>query len=218
PAFAQAHHNLGRLLQRRGRTDEAIRALGQALRLTPGDPALHGCLGEAFLDCRRTADALACYQRAVTLRPDDPEGHNGRGNATSALGRLDEAIACYTEALRLRPDWSVPRYNLGVALQGQGKLAQARACFEEAMRLNPSDHVAHSTYAGAQHYDPEVLSERLLSAHRAWAECHAPVPTEPLQHANTPEPERRLKVGYVSPDFRNHAVAFFLVPVLAQHD
>ena len=154
----------------------------------------------------------------MRLRPGHAEAHNGLGNAWAALGRLDDAAARYREAARLRPGWSPPLYNLGVALQGQGRLAEARAAFREALRLDPQDHVAHSTYVGSLLFDPETDGERLPAESRRWAEAHAPAPAAPPAHPNSPDPSRRLRVGYVSPDFRSHAVACFLEPALALHD
>jgi predicted O-linked N-acetylglucosamine transferase (SPINDLY family) len=217
PDFAPARGGLGDALLRGGRPGEAAAAYREAARLAPADPGVRVRLGEALLAAGRAAEAVAACQAALRLRLDDAEGHNGLGNAWQALGRLDDAAVCYREAARLRPGWSVPVYNLGVALQGQGRLAEARACYAEALRLDPSDRVAHSTAVGSLLYDPDADGAALLAAHRGWAARHAP-PADPAPHANDPDPERRLRVGYVSPDFRSHALAFFLGPVLARHD
>jgi hypothetical protein len=86
------------------------------------------------------------------------------------------------------------------------------------VRLNPRDAAARGTAAGALYYDPEITDQELLAAHRAWAASHTAGLPAPALHANDPDPGRRLRVGYVSPDFRSHAVAFFLEPILASHD
>ena len=186
--------------------------------MSPGDVEGRVQLGEALLDLNRPGEAEAACREALLRAPNDADAHNGLGNALAALGRLDEADAGYRGAARLRPDWSAPVYNLGVALQGQGRLAEARAAFGEALRLDPSDHVAHGTFVGSLLFDPDADGERLLAEGRRWAKAHAPSPQGPVTHPNTPDPSRRLRVGYVSPDFRSHAVAFFLGPVLSQHD
>jgi predicted O-linked N-acetylglucosamine transferase (SPINDLY family) len=188
------------------------------MELAPGDADARVGLAECLLALNRAEEAAGRCREALQLRPGDADAHNGLGNALSALGRLDEAAAAYREAARLRSDWSVPVYNLGVALQGQGLLAASRAAFAEALRQNPADHVAHSTFVGSLLFDPETDGERLIAEGRRWAEAHAPAPEAPAAHPNAPDPDRRLRVGYVSPDFRSHAVAFFLTPVLEQHD
>jgi RNA polymerase sigma factor (sigma-70 family) len=218
PGLPQAQRNLAGLLLRRGRCAEAARGFGEALRWAPHDAKLRVGLAECLLALNRAPEAAALSREALRIDPQDADAANGLGNALAALGRLDEAEAAYREAARLRPRWSVPVYNLGVALQGQGRLGEARACFVEALRLNPADPVAHSTYVGSLLFDPEIDGEWLLAESRRWAERHAPAPASTPFHSNAPDPDRRLRVGYVSPDFRSHAVAFFLGPVLAQHD
>jgi predicted O-linked N-acetylglucosamine transferase (SPINDLY family)/GT2 family glycosyltransferase len=218
PGFALAHANLARLLQHRGRPADAAAAYRRALQVSPGDGSLHAALGHALLTLHRAEEALGCCREAVRLAPADADCSNELGNALAALGRLGEAEAAYAETARLRPGWSAPIYNRGLALQRQGRLAEGRACLAEALRLAPDDRVTHSTFVGTLHYEPGATPESLLAESRRWAERHAPDTGPPPSFANAPEPERRLRVGYVSPDFRRHAVAFFLEPVLAHHD
>jgi predicted O-linked N-acetylglucosamine transferase (SPINDLY family) len=120
--------------------------------------------------------------------------------------------------LQRQPELTSARYNLGVALQAQGKLVEARECYREVLRIKPDDRVAYSTYAGALIFEPSVDGAGLLAQHRRWAAHHASTRAKPAPHKNRPEPERKLRVGYVSPDFRAHAVAYFLEPILAAHD
>jgi protein O-GlcNAc transferase len=218
PGLFQAWRGLGALLHKRGRDMEATQAFGQLLRLNPQDAEARVRLAESLLTLNRVGEAIALSREAVQARPADADAHNGLGNAWAALGRLAEAGACYGEAARLRPAWSAPVYNRGVALQGQGRNAEARAAFEAALQLNPSDHVAHSTYVGSLLFDPDVDGDRLLSESRRWAERHALPTAAPVPHPNAKDPSRRLRIGYVSPDLRAHAVAFFLAPVLTHHD
>lgn len=218
PRFGQAFRNLGNALQAAGKFDDALQAYRQALLIDPADAEAHHGLGNVLLARNRNAEALTSYLESLRLRPDYAEAHNGAGNAYYAQGQLDEAAAAYEAALGRQPDFSAARYNLGVARQAQGRLKDARACFEEALRLNPGDHIAHSTYLGALVYDPNVDAMALLAEHRGWAGRHASRFSRPAAHENLPDPECRLRLGYVSPDFRSHAVAYFLEPVLARHD
>jgi predicted O-linked N-acetylglucosamine transferase (SPINDLY family) len=218
PGFAAAHNHLGQALQTAGKLDQAIPAYRQAVQIKPDLVEAHVNLGGALLEKQRYADALACHGQALRLRPDSSEAYNGLGNVYYAQGNLDEAVANYQHALRCQPDFSVPHYNLGVARQAQGKLTEARDCFQEALRLKPDDDVAHSTYLGSLVYNPRIEPAVLLAEHRRWAEQHAAPTQESPCHDNHPDPQRRLRVGYVSPDFRSHAVAYFLRPILTHHD
>jgi predicted O-linked N-acetylglucosamine transferase (SPINDLY family) len=218
PGFAAAYQNLGNALQSSGKLDQAIQAYRQAVQINPDLVEAHVSLGDALLEKQRSAEAIACYRQALRLRPNCPEAFNGLGNAYYSQANLDDAVSSYQEAIRQKPDFSTPHYNLGVARQAQGKLDQARDCYREALRLKPDDHVAHSTLLGSLVYDPHIEPAALLAEHQRWANQHAnSIPWAP-PHENDPDPERPLRVGYVSPDFRSHAVAYFLHPILAHHD
>src|SRR5262249_17962640 len=157
------------------------------------------------------------YQVGAQLRPDSADVHNGLGNAHYASDQLDEAVSSYRRALSLRPSFAMARYNLGLALQAQGRLAEAQEGYREALRLQPNDHLAHGTYIGSLIYDPTVTAPTLRQEHRRWVKQHAPPLSDALPHPNQPDPDRPLRIGYVSPDFRSHAVAYFLAPILAFH-
>jgi protein O-GlcNAc transferase len=178
----------------------------------------HGGLGLALLELNRTVEAIACLKQALQLRPGDAEILNNLGNAHNARSELDDAIVCYQEALQSRPGWSLPCYNLGIAFKTQGRMAEARSCFEETLRINPEDQIAQSSYVGCLHYDPDITPAQLLAEHQRWAKRHTQGLESVARHANTSDPQRRLRVGYVSADFRSHAVAFFLEPILAHYD
>jgi predicted O-linked N-acetylglucosamine transferase (SPINDLY family) len=217
PGSALVQTTLADLLAARGRHAEAVDGFRRSLAAA-ADASVAARLANALLSLNRPGQALAACDLALRHQPADPEALNARGNALVSLGRLDEATDAYARASAARPAWSAPHHNRGLALLNQGRLAEARAAAAQAVRLNPQDAAARGTAAGALYYDPEMTDRELLEAHRAWAECHAAGLPAPAPHANDPDPGRRLRVGYVSPDFRSHAVAFFLEPVLASHD
>jgi predicted O-linked N-acetylglucosamine transferase (SPINDLY family) len=215
---ALGYQCLGRMLQAQGKLDEAIVAYRQALRVQPDSFEACSSLGHALLIRNQTAEALACCQQAARLRPHSADAFNGLGNVYYAQGCLDQAVFCYRSALHRQPELPSARYNLGVALQAQGKLAEAHACYREVLRVKPDDPVAHSTYAGSLIYDPSVDGRRLLAEHQQWAATHTATLTKQPPPNDRADPERRLRVGYVSPDLRAHPMAYFLAPILAAHD
>ncbi len=217
PQFAQAHNNLGRVLQSAGQLDRAIECYRRLLHGRPDYVDAHINLSGALLARHHVAEALASAREALRLRPNDADAWNNLGNAQNTQGDLDDAVASYQRALRLRPDLTPARFNLGLAVQARGQLAEALELFREVLRVKPEDRAAHSTYLTSLNYDPHVTPDVLLAEHRRWAELHAP-PAAPSPHTNTPDPKRRLRVGYVSADFRSHAVSYFLEPILRHHD
>jgi predicted O-linked N-acetylglucosamine transferase (SPINDLY family) len=135
------------------------------------------------------------------------------------VGQLDGAVAAYRQAIRLKPDYALAHGNLGNALKDMGQLEEAVASFREAIRLKPDFAEAHSNLIYALHFHPGYDARMIHEEHRHWSRQFA----EPLKkligaHGNSREPERALRIGYVSPDFRDHPVGRFLVSLLAAHD
>lgn len=106
---------------------------------------------------------------------------------------------------------------MGKALLAQGPPAEGRACLLAALESEPANAAVHGSYLGALLYDPASAPALLYAEHRRWAETHFPS-TPPAPPARPRQPGERLRVGYVSGDFRRHAVAWFLEPILRHHD
>ena len=219
PNYAAAHSNLGNALRDRGRLDEAIAAHRAALRLAPGVATSHNSLGIALADRGRLDEAIAAYQRALELQPGYPQAYSNLGAALKQRGQLEEAVAAYEEALRLKPDFVDAHFNLANSRWDMGELDPAIAGYHRALQLKPDYADARSNLLLALHYVAGLDPEAIFREHRTWGELHARPWEEKLAtHANDPNPERRLRIGYVSPDFRLHSVASFFENLLSHHD
>ena len=145
---------------------------------------------------------------------------------TSRNACCSEAAASLQQALRLVSESGAaipPRYadaycNLGNVHKDMGRVGEAIECYRQALTIRPDDHGVHSNLLFALNYHPDWTPQAIFEEHRCWGNNYVPRADEAVVHANTPDPERRLKIGYVSPDLRNHSVAFFLEPVLENHD
>src|SRR5205823_3843458 len=106
-----------------------------------------------------------------------------------------------------------------IAYEQQGRLDEAIACYRQALALNPQMEIAHSNLLMDLHFHGSAPPEEIFAEHRAWAEKFAaPLRSQHKRHTNNRDPDRRLRVGYVSPDFRDHSVAAFIEPILAEHN
>jgi predicted O-linked N-acetylglucosamine transferase (SPINDLY family) len=217
PDYPDASNALGMVLAELGRPEEAIVHFERAIWLRPDYADAHNNWGQVLRERRQFGPAVEHFRQALRLQPDLVEAHRNLGHTLMRLGRLDEALASYREALQRRPHEAQGYVHVGDALAQQGRLDEAKATFEEALRLDPSAAGAHACLLNALAHDPGVAPADLLAEHRRWAEVHARVPLLGPPPDHDRQPDRRLRVGYLSADFQGHVVARFIEPVLAHH-
>jgi len=218
PDAPLAHFNMGNALRDQGRLDEAVSSYRRAVCLEPGTPSFLINLGNALRDSGNAAKAVAVYRQALELEPHNPEVLINLGNAWKELGNSGEAIRIYTQALLARPDMAEAHYNLGTVFQDQCRITDAMACYRLALELKPDHVVAHSNLLMNIQYDTSITPEDLLRESRSWESAHLAGVRVMPPPAHSPDPERPLRVGYVSGDLRRHPVGYFLDGVLASHD
>jgi predicted O-linked N-acetylglucosamine transferase (SPINDLY family) len=218
PGWAEAHHQLGNAYKSLRRYSEAAASLRAAARLAPADAAVQLNLGVACLELALSEDAVACFRRAIELEPARPEAHNILGHALLVRGRCTEARASLVEALRLRPGYPAAHDNLGRVLKAQGRAAEAVEHHRIALAGGGRPET-HSNLLYTLNLLPGADPGRVFAEHRGWALRHAvDAGSERDFSTHDFKPSRRLKIGYISADFVNHAVAYFFAPVLESHD
>ena len=134
-------------------------------------------------------------------------------------GRLGAAIASYQRAIELRPDLVQAHNNLGNVLKDYREVDAAIASYQRALSLQPDFSLALSNLLFALHCSGDLSASAIFQEHLRWDEAHG----RPLEkfiepHRNEVQPERRLRIGYVSADFREHSVTSFLAGLLEHHD
>ena len=218
PGYADAHHNLGNLHFDAGRHEEAAACYQRALTAEPGHADAPFGLAEAFRALRRFDDAGAAYERALARRPD-AAAHNNLGIVLKETGRIEDALAHYRAALDLDPGFAAAENNLGVAMQDLGRPEKAIRHYRRALDMDPGFADAGRNILYAMMNVPGLSPPELFDEHLDFAARHAvPAGKAPTPFANDPSPERMLRVGYLSSDFRDHAVGTTLMPLIRAHD
>jgi predicted O-linked N-acetylglucosamine transferase (SPINDLY family) len=215
PGHAYAHYNLGLILNQVQRHTEALPHLEAATRHMAGVARVHLDYAMALRAMGRMDEAWQVAQRALAISPEDATAWNFSGVLLQHAQRLDEEIACYRKATSLNAQYAEAYNNLGSGLLVQGYIAEAEQAYRTALALKPDWAGAHSNLVFALNYCSED-GAALREAHIAWARKHG-APLAPAQSSQK-ESSHRLRIGYVSADFRFHSVAFFIKSLLEQHD
>jgi protein O-GlcNAc transferase len=219
PGYTAAHHNLGLAYLQQGNAERAIAAFQEAVRLSPTFADAYNDLGHVLKDQGRFDEAIACFRHILWLRPASPEAHSNLGLALKKQGRLDDAAKAFREAIRLKPTFAAPHSYLGSVLRDQAQLDEAIECLRKAREVDPDNHSFHSSYLGHLALHSRYDQRAIFEEHRRWDEQYARRYTQAVHSpAGRPGPEGRLRIGYVSPDFRNHVVGRNIWPLLRHHD
>ncbi|HYM09661.1 MAG TPA: tetratricopeptide repeat protein, partial [Bryobacterales bacterium] len=210
---------LSRLLFSQGREAAAVPWLRRYAQIEPDNPEALVNLAGALLKAGETEEAAEACERALRLNPALAEAHHNLGLARIKQHRFVSAEACFRAALRLQPDHVKSQEGLAGSLLDQGLPEASAAAFREALRLSPGSAAAHSNLLFCLNHAAGEEPADLFAEHQRWAQQHAaPLAGLARSHANGPDPERPLRIGYVSPDFRLHPAAFFFGPILGSHD
>jgi protein O-GlcNAc transferase len=217
--LADPHHALGVLLTERGQFAAAQDSLQAALRLRPGFAGAHHYLGYLYQRMGRADEAEARYREAIRLGPVLPQFHNNLGLLLADRGRLTEAVASFKEALRLQPDFAGALNNLGKCYVDQGRPEDALVCYRQAAALDPEAQFIQSNMLHLLHYPASYDPDLTFAEHQRWGRQVEQSLAKPRPVFTAPrDPQRRLRVGYVSGDFRDHVVGRYSEAVITAHD
>jgi len=247
PDIAETHVNLGKVLSQLGRQDEAIACFRNALRIRPGYADAHYSLGVALHKLERNEEAVTAYQKAIGIRPDFAEAYDNLGIVLRRLERFEESAACFRQELVLRPGYAATHVHLGVSLGKAGRLPDSNAAFDAALAIQPSlaDTRGQRLFQAALICDWDTLGGEAKTIVSLGLDGSAirpfvmmPLEDAPARHRIRAErfaKERftmatlgafappsakpaRIRIGYFSANFHNHAVMYLMAKLLERHD
>ncbi|HEX2649781.1 MAG TPA: tetratricopeptide repeat protein [Burkholderiales bacterium] len=215
PEHTDALYFLGRMALRDRRVEEAIALLQQAVERRPGEVLYRLELGAALLDARRFEEAAALFERCVELQPECTRLRNNYAVALIEMNRREKALP-ELERLRMQlPNVSEVHFNLAGIYREYGRTDEAIAAYRRALELTPDHAPTYSNLLLELNYSASLDAPAIFAEHQRFGERFAR-----RYEAPAPDPAwpRRLRIGYLSPDFRNHVVMRFMEPILARHD
>lgn len=211
PELGTHHYNLGNILLALRRPGEALEAYRTSLRLQPDNPDCELQVGIALHASERQNEARDWYRSVLTRRP----GHLAVATNLGALLQedcdLDAAADCFRQALGIEPDNIVPLNNLAVVQKDLGEATEAVRLLRRCVELAPDNPSIRSNLILIMHYDPETGEADIRAQHDEWNRRHCrPLPEKPV---NGHDPDRKLRIGFVSPDLRDHVVGRAFLPI-----
>ncbi|MNK83188.1 hypothetical protein D3C87_1029910 [compost metagenome] len=219
PKFWDAWEALAISLFSTVRPSNAILPALTTLDLAPADFQSYVVLAAVMTQLGRTSEAIGAARRAVELEPRHAETHSALADALAAERRYKEAEASNLAAIALDPNHLKARINLCKTYIDAGDVPQAERTARDAAAAFPTELIARSNLLFALNYSVESTAHEIFEAYQAYdRDLCAPLRKTWREHQNSRQAGRRLKVGYVSPDFRKHSGNSFLEPVLIHHD
>jgi len=219
PDYAEAHNNLGNTLKALDQLDAAVKSYEQALTIKPDYAEAHSNLGTTLKELGQLKAAVKSYEQALAIKPDYAEAHSNLGTALNELGQLEAAVKSYEKALAIKPNYADAHSSLGATLKELGQLDAAVKSHENALAINPDYAVAYSNLLFTLNYHPDLSAEAIFKHYQEYDQRFGlPYRDQWQDHANTKNLTRRLKIGYVSPDFREHSIKGVLTSIITHHN
>ncbi len=215
-------HYLGVIRYQLQDFDRAIEYLTKALGIESTDPLnffSHNIMGDCFHKQGKTDEAIMHYQRALEINPASAEVCYSLGNIFRDKQCFDDAIFYYRKAIEIEPGNSLVYNNLAILLKDTGALNAAEDCLRKAIEKDPSCFVYYSNLLFLRNCNSKYDAQGILNEHLQFGEIFAePLSSSIVRQGSRHVKNNRLRIGYVSPDFKFHSVAFFIEPILAEHN
>jgi len=211
-----ARNNLGVTLYELRRFPEAIVQFEKILERDPEAPGVWSNLGLARQNAGNVPGAREAYERAVEISPDDAVAHYNLGLLYHDVGQLDGAAREYRRAVEINPDLVQAWNNLGNALLNSAAFDEALEAYERAAALDDGRMRTGENLLYAVNYSVRHSAQEIFDLHRAWGVRNQPGARRPAARARGEGDP--LRIGFVSPDFRRHSVAYFLLPLFEHLD
>jgi dTDP-4-amino-4,6-dideoxygalactose transaminase/predicted O-linked N-acetylglucosamine transferase (SPINDLY family) len=206
--------SLGVVFHMRGQIAPAVKAMAKASECDPDNAEAYSNLGLLLKESRRHEDAIVVLKRALELDPKRADAHNNLAVTLLDMNRLAEAEASARAAVAIDPKNTLAWNTIGVALLGQSRMAEAVDAYRRVLKLDPGNAGVHSNMLFSMSQMEGVDPKELFAEHLRYAErVEAPLRKSWRPHANQRDPQRPLRIGFVSGDLRHHAVASFVEPV-----
>jgi predicted O-linked N-acetylglucosamine transferase (SPINDLY family) len=215
---SSAHHLLGLIEIQRREKDGAIEHFSLAVEKEKNNPQLYYNYAHVLQSCEKYSKAKKYFKLAIELKPDYYSALNNLGALHHRLGELKKAENVLKRATSINDTRPHAYCNLGNLYKSEARISEAKKFYARALQCDPGFSPAASNAVFSLCYDPKLSATEIFQGHLKYEKCLRAITGDAVFHSNRDLQKRPLKIGYVSPDFRNHSIAYFSEPILALHD
>lgn len=174
-------------------------------------------LATLFKQTRQLEMAKTWYRKILELE-DNLATYNQLAGCYRQQGHMSKAIEYFRKATKFYPDNIALWNNLSNTLIETGKIQEGIDLLRKAIEKVPDSSIAHGNLLFHMHHLPKIDQQTMFDEHKRWGRLYSPLTRRRTSHSNTPDPDRRLRIGYISADFCMHSVAYFFESLLNRHD
>ena len=214
PDYAEGYNNLGIAFQKLGLFEEAVKNYKKTLKLKPDFSLAYNNLGVVLKSLNKLNEALLTSKKAIELDPEFADAHNNIGAILQDLGNYEGAYKYYKKAIKLKSSYSEAYYNLGILLKKLGKIEECVENFQKAVIVNQKNNRAYSNYLFNLNYLTKYDDNYYIEEAKKFGFNLKKIDDQlciPYKYNINP---KKLTVGFVSADLRNHPVGYYLIDTL----
>ena len=218
PDSPEAHNNFANMLQATNEFERAEAEFKRAIKLNPNYANAYQNLGSLLIEAGRTEEGIKALRKAITIHPNHVQAFANLSTGLNLLGQHLDAAAAARRAIEIAPNMADAQNNLGAALRALGDHAGAEAAYRRAVEIDPAHAKAHSNLIYSLDFNADYDIRDHQAERRRWYEQHGkPLADKIRSHSNKPTTERRIRIGYVSSDFRHHSATNGFGPMLLSY-
>ncbi|AFZ58969.1 methyltransferase FkbM family [Anabaena cylindrica PCC 7122] len=220
PQLTEQINDTGAILVRERKWEQAKNCFKSVIELDPDCVLGHYNLGCVLQNQKYYPEAIFSYHRALKINANHIDALKNLGYVYYKNGQGDLAEKCFQKILQLNPNHAETYEILGFIAGEQGKLSECISLLNEALKINPNNPKLHSCFLFNLSSLISFTPQQILDSTQLWYEQQVVNQWLPTltTNRNDKTPHRRLRIGYISPDFRRHSVSTFIKPIFQHHD
>lgn len=213
PANAHVNHVASGFYAHSHQSDRAIYYANHAAKIDPTNASYQVALGVLFVQASMYEKAIKSLEKALDIDPKTPQLKGALGVSYSQTGRLRQARDMFNQAIELSADDFESGMNLALLESDIGNAKRAVSIMRSVIGRFPDNPILHDSLCMFASYDDELTPKEVFDIHHAFGQCVSKRVRKPNVYSNTIDPNKRIRIGFVSPDLKEHSVAYFVEPI-----